>query len=175
MLTTQNQRKPQEIADGLRDLHESHYGRLVNSMTTIVRDRAAAEDITAAAFGKALRKLADFRGESSLYTWVYIIARNEARQQRSQKRTVSLDALEFLPQALIAAHQLGETSERSENTRRLRKALSRLPEIYRRPLIDHFIRGYSVKRIARRERIPFGTVLSRIFTGEQKLRKAWEA
>lgn len=175
MSTIQEQRKPQEIASCLRELHESHYGRLVNSMTAIVRDREAAEDISAAAFGKALKNLADFRSESSLYTWVYAIALNEARQQQSRQRTVSLDALEFLPPALITADQLGEASEGSEHTLRLRKALGSLPAIYRRPLVDHFLHGYPVKRIARRNQIPVGTVLSRIFTGKRLLRAAWEA
>ena len=40
--------------------------------------------------------------------------------------------------------------------------------------MDHFIRGDSIKRIAQRDRIPAGTVLSRIFTGKRLLRAAWE-
>lgn len=174
MLTIQKQRKPQEIASCLRDLHETHYGRLVNSMVAIVRDRDAAEDVTAAAFGKALKNLADFRGRSSLYTWVYAIALNEARQQRSRKGPLSLDALEFTPPSLVAADRVGEASESAEDGRRLQKALSSLPAIYRRPLVDHFLHGYPVKRIARRNNIPVGTVLSRIFTAKRLLRAAWE-
>jgi RNA polymerase sigma-70 factor (ECF subfamily) len=175
MSTTQKQRKPQEIASSLRDLHESHYRRLVNSMTSIVRDRDAAEDISAAAFGKALAKRDEFRGESSLYTWVFAIARNEARQQQLRKRAVSLDALEFTPSALVVADRLGEASERSEHLQRLQKALGSLPAIYRQPLVDHFVRGYTAKRIARRDQIPVGTVLSRIFAAKRLLRAAWEA
>ena len=33
-------------------------------------------------------------------------------------------------------------------------------------LVDHFVRGYSIRQIARRHRIPMGTVLSRIFYGD---------
>jgi len=50
-----------------------------------------------------------------------------------------------------------------------------LPLTYRRTLIDRFVRGYSVKQIAKCERIPLGTVLSRIFKAKQLLRAAWEA
>jgi hypothetical protein len=32
-----------------------------------------------------------------------------------------------------------------------------------------------ISQIARRERIAYGTVLSRIFTGKRLLRRAWEA
>jgi RNA polymerase sigma-70 factor (ECF subfamily) len=170
-----NQEKVALDSDRFSDLHKEYRPRLVKSMTGVVRDREAAEEVTAAAFAKAFEKRSSFRGESSPYTWVHAIAMNEARRRQSQKRIVSLDALEFLPPALIATDQLDEASERSEQSRRLRSALSRLPEKFRRPLIDHFVRGYSVRRIARRERVPCGTVLSRIFKAKRLLRAAWEA
>jgi len=85
---------------------------------------------------------------------------------------VSLDA----PNApeLTAPDGLDEALERSEDGLRLRKALRRIPAIYRRALVDHFIRGQSVKRIGRRERVPVGTVLSRIFKAKRLLRRSWE-
>ena len=58
---------------------------------------------------------------------------------------------------------------------RLQKALERLPIKHRRALIAHFIDGLSIREIARRERVPLGTVLSRIFSGKQLLRHAWGA
>ena len=63
--------------------------------------------------------------------------------------------------------------ERSECRLKLRKALRGIPAVYRRTLVDHFVRGYSVKRISRQNRIPVGTVLSRIFTAKRLLREAW--
>jgi RNA polymerase sigma-70 factor, ECF subfamily len=54
--------------------YQQYRERLVNSMTTVVRDREAAEDITATAYARALENLPRFRGECSLYTWVYKIA-----------------------------------------------------------------------------------------------------
>jgi DNA-directed RNA polymerase specialized sigma24 family protein len=49
-----------------------------------------------------------------------------------------------------------------------------MPAIYRHVLMDHFVRGYPVKRIARQNRIPAGTVLSPIFKAKRLLRVAWE-
>jgi RNA polymerase sigma-70 factor (ECF subfamily) len=170
-----HQEKVTQDADRFSNLHKEYGPRLVNSMTGFVRDREAAEEITAAAFAKAFEKRNGFRGRSSLYAWVYAIALNEARRHQSQKRTLSLDALEFTPPALIGADCHGEASERSEQTRRLQMALGSLPAIYRRALVDHFVRGYPVKRIARRDHTPIGTVLSRIFTAKRLLRAAWEA
>ena len=68
---------------------------------------------------------------------------------------------------------LAQTLERSECCARLREALRQIPPVSRRTLVDHFIRGQSVKQIARRQRVPVGTVLSRIFTAKRLLRESW--
>ena len=64
--------------------------------------------------------------------------------------------------------------DRSEDHARLHNALARVPERYRKVLVDHFALGTSVKQIAKQQRIPVGTVLSRIFTAKRLLRQAWE-
>ena len=170
-----SQQKIVPDADRFSDLHNEYRDRLLNSMTGVVRDREAAEEITATALAKAYEKRNSFRGESSLYTWVYAIAMNEARQRQRQNRLVSLDALEFPLPALIAEDRFDEALDRSRRTLQLRKALRSLPAIYRRVLVDHFVHGYPVKRIARQSRMPVGTVLSRIFTAKRLLRAAWES
>jgi RNA polymerase sigma-70 factor (ECF subfamily) len=68
-----------------------------------------------------------------------------------------------------------QTEERDRTDIRLvlNEALNRIPAKYRRVLTDHFVNDHSIQHIARRERIPSGTVLSRIFTAKRLLRKAW--
>ena len=73
-----NQQSFKADAQRFGDLHDQYRNRLLNSMTGIVKDREAAEEITAVAFAKAFEKRNSFRGESSLYTWVHAIALNEA-------------------------------------------------------------------------------------------------
>src|SRR5713226_5070418 len=58
---------------------------------------------------------------------------------------------------------------------RIRQALNRIPAKHRRLLVDHFVSGQSTQQIARREGIPLGTVLTRIFTAKRYLRQAWKA
>jgi RNA polymerase sigma-70 factor (ECF subfamily) len=170
-----NQQNKKLDAQGFEDLHRLYHDLLLNSMTGMVRDREAAEDITATALGTAFEKLGSFRGESSLYTWVYAIALNEARRQGSQKRTLSLDALETAPKELTEPDRVADGLDRSVYRDKMLKALDAIPAGYRRILADHFVHDHTVKQIARRERIPAGTVLSRIFTGKRLLRQAWEA
>jgi RNA polymerase sigma-70 factor (ECF subfamily) len=123
--------------------HDQYRPRLLNSMTAVVRDRETAEEVTAAALATAWQKLNQFRGEASLYTWVYRIAMNEARHCTSRRRTVSLDALETpLKELTESGGMNGNAQDRADDSLRLRTALEQLPALHRRTLVDHFVRGY---------------------------------
>jgi DNA-directed RNA polymerase specialized sigma24 family protein len=76
---------------------------------------------------------------------------------------------------VAASDGVMEALESSECGRRLGKALGQVTPMHRRVLIDHLIHGHSVKQIAKRRRIPVGTVLSRIFAAKRVLRTEWEA
>lgn len=154
---------------------EQHRNRLVSSMILITRNRDAAEDVVADALATAFRKSGSFRGESSIYTWVHAIARNEALDWRRKQNRACEEPIDGsnCPE-LVEPDLFEQTVHRQECCARLRKVLRRLPAIHRRVLIDHFVRGYRTKRIAKREGIPLNTVLSRIFNGKRLLREAWE-
>jgi RNA polymerase sigma-70 factor (ECF subfamily) len=162
-------------ADRFADLHCQYGSRLLSRVTGMVRDRTAAEDITATAFATAFEKRQDFRGDASAYTWLYRIAMNEVHGSRRGYRPISLESLTGVPEALTECDRTAEVMERFDCRARLRRALRKLPAVYRQVLLDHFVQEYSVTRIARRERIPLGTVLSRLFTAKRLLRAAWEA
>ena len=153
------------------ELHDQYQGRLLNSMIAVARNREDAEDITATAFAAAFKHLDSFRGESSLPTWIHAIALNEARNRRRSPR-VPLESIEESDALQVA--EPDATAEQQECCPRIWKTLRELPRIYRRTLIDRFVRGYSVKQIAKCQRVPLGTVLSRIFRAKQLLRAAWE-
>jgi hypothetical protein len=80
------------------------------------------------------------------------------------------DAREFAAPELVT-----DELEKRDDRLRLQMAPDQVPVQYRRPLIAHFVDGLSIREIARRQRVPFGTVLSRIFKGKQLLRQAWDA
>lgn len=53
--------------------------------------------------------------------------------------------------------------------------LRRLPEIYRVPLVLHYIEGYATKEIARLLTVPLGTVLARLHRARKLFeRTLWE-
>jgi RNA polymerase sigma-70 factor (ECF subfamily) len=158
-----------------QELHIECRERVLFGIRGYVRNHDEAEDVTASAFATAFQKRKSFRQESSFYTWVYRIAVNRATSVMRRKRTVSLDLLEgALPESLIEADLMDRAIDRDDCCRKLRWALRQIPVLYRRVLVDHFVRGFSTKQIAKRNRIPVGTVLSRIFSAKRRLRRAWE-
>ncbi len=170
------QRKSQLDQEDFQALHQKYWDRLHAGITGFVRDADAAEEITAAAFATAWSQRASFRAEASPYTWLYSIGKNAAQSHYRKARTVRFESLDDPDRAELGApDSLAETFEKSQCGLRMRQALGRLPATHRRVLVDHFIHGHSVRHIAKRERIPVGTVLSRIFTAKRLLRQAWEA
>lgn len=164
-----NRARFEALHAGCRDLVLRH-------MTVVLRNREDAEDVTSAAFAAAWRSFDRFRGESSFSTWVSAIAMNEAMNLKRRKRMVVLESIDDeRSMALAEPDVLEVTLERSDCIRKIRRVLCRVPVVYRRALGDHFISGLSIRQIARHQRIPQGTVLSRIFKGKQFLRAAWAA
>jgi len=78
------------LVSALRSGTESAYEALIerfeqpvyNMVRRLMDDPAEAPDVVQEVFLKIFRNIASFRGESSLKTWVYRIAVNEARNHR---------------------------------------------------------------------------------------------
>ena len=78
------------------DLLVSRYQhRIVKLVSRFVRDRDDAQDVAQEAFIKAYRALANFRGESAFYTWLYRIAINTAKNHLTAagRRPVEADLI----------------------------------------------------------------------------------
>ena len=157
------------------ELHRRYWQRLVFSMTGFTRHRETAEDVASKAFAAAYENLRRFRDDASFYTWVHSIAINEARGQWRRKRGLRFVALET-PEARSIADpvQTEESIEREDCCRRVRDALQHLPRRYRRLATNVYMKGDSLKTAARRQRLPYGTVMSRLFNGRQMLRRHCE-
>src|SRR5262245_64109526 len=75
---------------------ESHFPRLYRfALPRVGRDEEAARDVVQATLTKAMRKLADYRGEAALFTWLCQICRREivdrVRAERRHSRVVLID------------------------------------------------------------------------------------
>ena len=75
------------------DLYERTFPRVYAYVASLLRDRAAAEDVTAQAFERAYRKRRSYRaGRGSIEAWLFGIARNAALDElRRRKRRARLE------------------------------------------------------------------------------------
>ena len=157
-------------------LRRDYGARLVDSVVGWVRDREKAEDITAKTFQAAWEHREDFKGRSSPSTWLEAIARNEVRQHWNRNRNVRFDSIDGgHARGLAVPDRVFDDLEKREDRLRLHEALAQLPSKQRRALTAHFLDGLSIRDIAERDHVPYGTVLSRIANAKERLREAWDA
>ena len=95
----------------------------------MVIDHDDADDLTQEVFIKVWHHLADFRGDSQLYTWLYRIASNECLGfLNRKKRNVFTSIDETVAEELTAKLDSSDLVSGDEIQMRLQKALLRLPD-----------------------------------------------
>ena len=149
---------------------------LMNYVRQTIGNVAAAEDVVSASFARAFHRLDRFRGDASFFTWLYSIADNQIRDHWELDNRMSPfnEALQspLLSEPDAVTDDPGPLHRTT--IRQLRDAVRGLPPEFRQPLRMHCLREIPVESVARRLRIPLGTVLSRIFRGKMLLRKAFD-
>lgn len=167
-----------ELVTAARAGSEKAFRRLVEQchpvvfavVRSIMGDRDDAEDVVQEVFIKVYKGLASYRGEASLSTWIYRIARNEALNAVTKKR-ISGDALDDVqieaPSDSRPDAQLERKSERSQ----LEKHLARLDETHRTVLELRYLGERSYTEIGEILSLPIGTVKSHIHRAKIELKR----
>jgi RNA polymerase sigma-70 factor, ECF subfamily len=160
------------------ELVYEHQRMVVQLAMNLLGDRDEALDLSQEVFLRVFRTITRFRGQSSLRTWIYRIAVNQARnrhrfwRRRHRADQVSLDEH-------LAAHgdfvsEGDATPERvlaqKELATRLQAALDRLPFDQRTAIVLREIDGLSYDEIAFSLGVAVGTVKSRLTRARQALR-----
>jgi RNA polymerase sigma-70 factor (ECF subfamily) len=124
----------------------------------VERDPAAAEDLCQHVLSRAIRSLATYRGEASLFTWICQIARNELSRYWERRKYEDANVLHIEDDADIRAmlesvaapesEQPDSQRLRSEVARLIHVALDHLPPHYASALELKYIDGLSVQEVA---------------------------
>jgi RNA polymerase sigma-70 factor, ECF subfamily len=79
-------------SEGFAELYERTFPRVYAYVASLLRDRSAAEDVTAQAYERAYRKRRSYKaGRGSMEAWLFGIARNAALDElRKRKRRAAL-------------------------------------------------------------------------------------
>jgi len=146
----------------LVEAYQHRVFRLVCSVLGPYRD-ADAEDVTQEVFLRVYRQLGQFRGDASLGTWIYRIARNLAIDTRRQARF----RLPHLTEA--ALERMPAPADSTVDRAVIAAALESLPEVYRTLLYLYYWQDASVEEAAEVTGLPPGTVKSYLARGRHRI------
>lgn len=134
-----------------------------------VRNREDAKDLTQEAFIKAYRSRESFRGESSLYTWIFRIAVNLALNYKTRSRVSLFSSLEDSPE-LQGKSDPSRGIMRHELIQRIDIAVSELPRRQRMTFVLRYYEELSFAEVAQNLNITEGAAKANYHQAIKKLR-----
>ncbi len=152
-----------------RAFYDRHVDKVYRLAHRLAGDASMAAEFTQETFVRAFERLAQFRGDAALSTWICAICVTvsmnglRSRSTRQKRETGYEDALSF-----------ADTSRESEPDLkvRMRLAIDALAEGYRTVFLMHDLEGYTHEEIGRTLEIQPGTSKARLFHARRKLRVA---
>jgi RNA polymerase sigma-70 factor, ECF subfamily len=186
------ERSQDRLIEGLRRGDDAAYEELLslyekpvyNLVFRLLANPADAPDVVQEVFLKVFRNVSTFRGQSSLKTWIYRIAVNEAHNHRRwfERKCGQEVGLEEEVSEGIHFHQVLEDHERSpfdslanaETRAMIEDALASLKPAFRSAVVLRDVEELSYEEIAEILQANLGTVKSRILRGREALRVALE-
>jgi RNA polymerase sigma-70 factor (ECF subfamily) len=136
---------------------------------SILRDRAAAEDLAQEVFVRLWQALPRYDGRAQLSTWIYAITRNAAVSAlRARRRSVSLsDAAVMAEVEALAAEPAAEPGDPE-----LRRRIESLPEKQRQAVTLYYLDERTVEEVAEMMGLPANTVKTHLHRGRASLAAA---
>lgn len=153
-----------------------------NLVYRLMDDPSETPDVVQEVFLKIFRKIGSFRGSSSLKTWIYRIAFNEAYNHRrwfTRHRRQEIGLEENCDDSLSFGELLPDNGRSSfdivadrETHTLIENALAELNPAFRAAVVLRDIEDLSYEEISEVLGVSLGTVKSRILRGRDRLRKA---
>ncbi|MDX9723447.1 MAG: sigma-70 family RNA polymerase sigma factor [Myxococcota bacterium] len=155
--------------EALAVLYDRYCATLLGVARKMLSNPQNAEDLVHDVFMEAWRHVGDYSElRGTVRTWLLLRLRSRAidRLRAVQKGPVNVEDQSF---AEVAADE-EEDRSLSPDRKRLRLIMDELP-VEQRAILEHaYFSGLSASEIAEREKIPIGTVKSRLAAALRKLR-----
>jgi RNA polymerase sigma-70 factor, ECF subfamily len=156
-------------------LFNAHKAKIYSLCLRMTSNTAEAEDLTQDAFLQVFRKLATFRGDSALSTWLYRVAVNTVLMHFRKKglRQVSLDE-PANKETGVPKREHGKVDGRlstSVDRIALTRAMKELPAGYRTIFLLHEVKGYEHHEIARLLSCSVGNSKSQLHKAKMRMRE----
>jgi RNA polymerase sigma-70 factor, ECF subfamily len=152
-----------------------------NLVYRLLSDPSEASDVVQEVFLKVFRAVGGFRQQSSLKTWIYRIAVNEANNHRRwfgrhRKREVGLETEEegvrdYRESLADPGRSPYDSALSSEQRHLVEESLARLKPVFQLAVTLRDVDDLSYEEIAEITQVSLGTVKSRILRGREALRR----
>jgi RNA polymerase sigma-70 factor (ECF subfamily) len=148
----------------------SYAHQMFNVARTIVHNDMDADDVVQASMVKVIRNLASFRGESSLWTWVFCITRRTAIEHFRKRQVIQRREGEAICRENEPRDVQADSLIVAEDQEKVCGLLELLPKEKREAiqLLDYQEMTYV--QVSRQLGLPVGTIKSRRSGAMRKLR-----
>ncbi|HXG87238.1 MAG TPA: sigma-70 family RNA polymerase sigma factor [Vicinamibacterales bacterium] len=165
------------------DLATAYGSRIHQLALRYLKSPEDAEEVTQDVLYKAVEKIADFRGDAALSSWLYRITFNTAMSRLRHLRAsrgaeVPAEATgsdggdgQWVSEIPDWSDMADEAVLRGQLRRRLADAVKSLPAIYRAPVILRDLRGLSTEEASSALQLNDQTLKSRLHRGRLLLRR----
>lgn len=162
-----------------REFVERHQARVYRTVASITGNREDARDITQEVFLKAFEAIGQFRGGSTINTWLHRISVNLCIDQiRTRKKWNQGNEYDFGDEFEDKTASIPDTGEdpldtalKDETSTKVQGALQALSEDHRTILILREVEGMPYEEIAEVLGVGTGTVMSRLHYARSSLKK----
>ena len=151
----------QDLIDGVRHGNEAYFNELYNRYFRRIygfvhgrlRNHADAEEVTQETFVTIFKSIGNYRGQSSLLSWMFGIAKNLSnntirRSQNQRERFESVDKEHFSPKPSLGQAAPDEDLALHRYAEAIRTRMSKLPEWQRRIFEMRHFENMSIPEIA---------------------------
>ena len=153
--------------------------RMKNLVGQHVNNQQDIDDIVQIIFIRAFKGMRKFRGESTLFTWMFSIAMSSLKNYYGKKMRIdsiliySVEDAEYLPDKLEVFYEDDPAGICSamETGGEIIEMIGNLPEVLKTVLLLRENEGMTYGQIAKKMGCPVGTVRSRIHRVRMEIRK----
>ncbi len=177
-----------ELVAGVREANEAHFNELYNRyfrrvygfVQSRLRNHADAEEITQETFVTIFRSIENYRGQSSLLSWMFGIAKNLSnntirRSQNQRERFESVDKEHFSPKPSIGQTSPDDDLSLNRYSAAIRSRMSKLPDWQRRIFEMRHLENMSISEISECSRRSNDAVRSSLYRIKKLIFEAIES
>jgi len=153
-------------------LFSKYNNKLYASLLAFTKSQELAEDLTQKTFIRVWKKIETFRGDSSLFTWIYRIAINLAKNEFSSKQAKNQGITDNIDDTYDLESSVSSPESHAieaESMQAVMDFIASLPSDLREAISLREFDGKSYEEIAQITGSPIGTVRSRIFRAREEI------